>query len=757
MTSNIFNLINQGVNQFQIGNLDDAERLISTALKLQPKNPDALQILGVIKNLKGQHEEGVRLLKKAVDLNPDNGFIHLNLAKALSDNNKDYYALPHHKHATRLMPENSNTWLNHGVSLIKLNRQEEALLVFESGLKLHPNSPDLWTNLSGVLNELLRHEEAITAAQNALSIDSRQAQAWCNLGSALGSINKFSESLKAFDNGLALSPTLIDGWINKGKILLSLNEIEGALNSFHRALEINPQSAEAWLYIGNGLQASLNIQGSIEAYYKSLEINPKSATTLSNLGVSLKFNKDFEKAKQVLEEAISLGGEVDYLLGNYLSVLMHLCDWGNYDSLCEKITQSLSSGKNSITPFDLLSTPVDPGIQKKCAEQFVKNWVKVRQSNGLPTSQIGLKEKIRVGYFSCDFKEHPVGILMNNIVTLHSRSQFEVIGFFLNNETGDLIENSLLESFDRSVNLASLSDAQAITLINDQKLDIAIDLSGHTSGARISLFSKRLAPIQLTFLGYAGTTGTDFFDYLLADQVAIPPNNQVDFTEKIAYLPSSFFPVNSQLVSHNPGNVPSRESQHLPGRGIVFGCFNNAYKISPQIFNTWMGILKEVPNSVLWLSQMPAKTIENLRKEAKRSGMDSDRLIFATRTPSNKDHLSRLRLMDLFLDTPHYNAHATSADALTSGVPVITLLGESFAGRVAASQLTAADLPELITHSLSEYSNKAIEFAKNPESLASLRKKLAANHHTAPLFNSSKYVRDLEELYLNFVKEKLNA
>ncbi|MBU3621324.1 tetratricopeptide repeat protein [Polynucleobacter sp. CS-Odin-A6] len=752
MTANIFSIISQGVDQFQIGNLDNAERLISTALKIQPKNPDALQILGVIKNLKGEHEEGVRLLKKAISLDPSNGFIHMNLAKALSDTNKDFYALPHHQQAIRTMSENPNVWLNYGVSLVKLHRQEEALVIYESGLKLHSNTANLWINMSGVLNELLRHEEAIAAAQQAISIDLNQAEAWCNLGSALSSKNKFSESLEAFDHALALSPDLLDVWINRSKVLLSLNQIDEAIYSCRRALEIEPESAAAWLYLGNGLQATLKVKESIEAYCKSLESNPNSATTLSNLGVSLKFNKDFEDAKRVLEEAIATGDEVDYLLGNYLSVLMHLCDWENYDSLCEKITQSLSSGKNAIMPFDILSTPIDLSIQKKCAEQFVQKWVQPHELKNLSTSKIAQNEKKRIGYFSFDFKEHPVGILMSNIIALHDRSQFEIYGFFLNNETGDDIEKSLLELFDQSFNLARLSDPQAIALIRDQKLDIAIDLSGHTSGARMSLFSKRLAPIQANFLGYAGTTGTKFFDYLIADQIAIPSSYQTEFTEKIAHLPNSFFPVNLEFTINDLGNIPSRKSQNLPDQGVVFGCFNNAYKISPKIFITWMSILKEVPNSVLWLSQMPEKTIENLKREAQRSEVDPERLIFAIRTPSRKDHLNRLRLMDLFLDTPHYNAHATAADALTSGVPIITLLGDSFAGRVAASQLTAANLPELITHSLEEYCNKAIELAQKPEELALLRKKLAASHLTAPLFNSSKYVRDLEELYLNMAK-----
>jgi predicted O-linked N-acetylglucosamine transferase (SPINDLY family) len=263
----------------------------------------------------------------------------------------------------------------------------------------------------------------------------------------------------------------------------------------------------------------------------------------------------------------------------------------------------------------------------------------------------------------------------------------------------------------------------------------------------MSLFSKKLAPIQINFLGYAGTSGAAFFDYLIADEVVIPSEYKNSYSEQVLHLPDSFFPINNALKLKDLDLMPSRASQGLPNNGFIFGCFNNAYKITPAIFEIWMNLLREAPNSVLWLSQMPIKTIDNLKKEAQKQGIEPDRLIFASRVPGRKEHLSRLRLMDLFLDTPNYNAHATAADALLSGVPVLTLLGNTYAGRVAASQLTAAGLPELIVHSEEQYFAKAMGLVNNPQNLAALRQRLENNQETAPLFNTNQYVKNLEELF----------
>jgi predicted O-linked N-acetylglucosamine transferase (SPINDLY family) len=413
--------------------------------------------------------------------------------------------------------------------------------------------------------------------------------------------------------------------------------------------------------------------------------------------------------------------------------------------------------KKISTPFISIQLPTSSEQQKICAELFVGDRFSLNQIKLAPKKELDVKNKLRIGYFSSDFRDHPVGILLSNIIPLHDRAQFEIYGFFLNNPTNDWVEKSLVGSFDHIFNLSKLNDQSAYDLITKHEIDIAIDLNGHTSGSRMSLFSKKIAPIQVNYLGYAGTTGAKFYDYLIADSVAIPPEEEGHYTEKIARLPHSFFPID---VSHTPeilGDLPSRSSQNLPENAFVFACFNNSYKISPHIFEIWIRILEMTPHSVLWLSKSHERTMKNLTKEAYKRGISTERIIFAERVPSRINHLSRLRLADLFLDTPNYNAHATAADALWVGLPVLTILGQTFSGRIAASQISALGLPQLIVQSNEEYLAMAVDLANNRQYLSDIRNHIEKLRSTTPLFNMSEYVKNLESLFHNFYKNYLDS
>jgi predicted O-linked N-acetylglucosamine transferase (SPINDLY family) len=415
----------------------------------------------------------------------------------------------------------------------------------------------------------------------------------------------------------------------------------------------------------------------------------------------------------------------------------------------------IDAAEKACLPFVLLSTPATLAQQLSCAKVFIADRCPL-VSNKLVEHQgpmVG-NRKIRIGYFSSDFKQHPVGILMENILHLHDRTAFEFYGFFLNKKTLDPVEIAIHRLFDSAHDLFGMTDKDAHALISQHELDIAIDLNGHTSGARTALFSHRVAPVQVNYLGYAGTSGATFFDYLIADPVVIPQSDHAFFTEKIAYLPDSFFPVDTSITDF--GDLPSRNSQGLPDDGFIFACFNNAYKIQPEIFRLWMNLLQSVEGSVLWLTTPSSKAIKNLQAACEDLSIDSSRLIFAKREAERKDHLSRLRLADLFLDTPHYNAHATCADALWAGVPVLTQVGSTFAGRVAASQLHALGMADCIAISSEAYTEKAIELASNPALLQSLKNRLSQNSKTMPLFDSKLYVRNLENVYREIGANKAN-
>lgn len=751
MENYINNLLIKSVELLELGEIESSETLVSNALKLQPKNLGALNMMGAIKGLQGKTQECVQIFKELAKKLPRDGQIQFNLAKAMSDDNQDFQALRHHEQAINLMPENANALINYGVSLNKIQRHENALRAFQKGLQLNPNSPEIWLNLSATLNYLKRFDESISAASNSLQLNPKLAMAWCNLGSAYSGKKQFVNAVSTYDQAINIHPHLSEAWEGKARALLNLHELQEALKCANMALQYNLNSAESWVYIGDIKQSLGIIPEAIDCYQKALGINTSLTEARLQTGLCLIKNNEPQKALLEIEKIVYEQTDVNYLLGYYLGLKLQLCEWDELSEYTNKFIKNLDLSKKTSTPFSSLQLPITSEQQKVCAELFVNDRYSLDQKQLTSNSRMYLNNKIRIGYFSSDFKSHPVGILIRNFIPFHDRSQFEVYGFFLNNPTGDWVESDLLKSFDFAFNISQMSDQSAYELVKKHKIDIAIDLNGHTSGSRMSLFSKNMAPIQVNYLGYAGTTGAKFYDYLIADKVAIPPDDTIYYTEKIAYLPNSFFPIDTSCPILKFDEMPSRTSQQLPKDGFVFACFNNSYKISPEIFEIWMRLLREIPNSVLWLSKHSEVAIKNLIKHAALKGIAEERIIFADRVPNRPDHLNRLRLADLFLDTPNYNAHATAADALWVGVPVLTVLGKTFAGRVAASQICGLGISELITYSNEEYYLRALDIAKNQKRLAEIKNKIEELRPITPLFNTKLYVQDLEFLYHGFM------
>ena len=641
-----------------------------------------------------------------------------------------------------------------GLCLAMQGRITESVEPFTKAAVLDPKNAELLGNLAKAQHGADLFVEAAKTYEALNRLIPNNAQILTDMGTSYAKLKDYDKAFLLYDKAIGLQPQYFLVWSNRGNLLADLSFISEAIDCYQKSLELNPNYPEAWTNYGNALFDMGRFDEARLAHEKALTLNSNYPEAWSNHGNALLELKLGEEAYQSYQNAYSLKPLHPYLIGQLLSAKLTSCVWNDAQPTVSQMLALLAEKKLVTIPFALLQTPVSLELQKLCAEMFV--------ADRFPA--IGMKEvqkriqspegKIRIGYFSSDFKNHPVGILMLNLIQAHDRSKFEVLGFFLNKKSGDEVEQGLIASFDRTFDLFGLNDVAAKNLVLEQELDIAIDLNGHTAGARTGLFAKKIAPIQINYLGYAGTSGADFYDCLIADSVAIPKAHEMHYTEKIARLPHSFFPVDTSISPDEFGELPTRESQGLPQAGFIFSCFNNPYKITPQIFDLWMRLLKQVPDSVLWLSKTSEKAMKNLQGEAVARGIDSNRLVFATRVPARKDHLSRLRLADLFLDTPNYNAHATAADALWAGVPVLTQIGETFAGRVAASQLAALDMPELIVNTPEEYFEKALELASNPQALKDLRFKLEANRLTAPLFNTKQYVQDLEQLYTELLEQK---
>jgi predicted O-linked N-acetylglucosamine transferase (SPINDLY family) len=395
-------------------------------------------------------------------------------------------------------------------------------------------------------------------------------------------------------------------------------------------------------------------------------------------------------------------------------------------------------------PFPALALLDSPPLLRAAAESWIREESPRNDALGAIPAR-PRSAKIRVGYFSADFRVHPVALLSAGIFERHDRSKFEVIAFAFGPESNDEMRARLVKAFDRFVDVRQRTDVEAATLARDMGIDIAVDLNGITEHNRSGIFALRAAPIQVNFLGYPGTMGAGYMDYLIGDRTVIPRKYQDHYVEKIIYLPGSFIPFDSSYAIADKTFV--RQELGLPPEGFVFCCFNNAFKITPVLFDTWMRILARAENSVLWLSPTNPASAANLRKEASRRGIEPRRLVFAARLASLPEHLARLRAADLFLDTFPYNAHASALDALWAGLPVLTCEGQSFASRVAASVLRAIDLPQLITGSLSQYEETATSLAEHPLRLARIRETLAHNRSSAALFDTAGYTRNLETAY----------
>jgi len=633
-----------------------------------------------------------------------------------------------------------------GLCMAMQGRLQEAVSPLSKAAQLDPKNAELLSNLARSQHGAELYRAALETYAKLLRLVPDSAQIQTDRGTALAKLKRFDEAEKAYEKAISLQPDYFLAWSNRGNLFNELRLTEQAIQSYEKALELNPNYAETWTNLGNAFFDLNRFSDAVIAHEKALSLNPEYGEAWSNYGNTLLEMKEDGRAYESYAKAFQIKPDVPFLYGQLLSAKLGACQWGEAEPNANAILTRIDATEKVCLPFVLLSTPASLAQQLSCAKVFIADRCPPVSNKLVEHHRPAInKQKIRIGYFSSDFKQHPVGILMENILKLHDRASFEFYGYFLNKKTLDPVETSINRLFDSAHDLFGMTDKDAHTLIAQHQLDIAVDLNGHTSGARTALFSYRLAPIQVNYLGYAGTSGAEFFDYLIADEVVIPREHQVHYSERIVYLPNSFFPVDTSIS--DLGIMPTRKSQGLPETGFVFACFNNAYKIQPEIFMVWMHLLKAAEGSVLWLSTLPKEAIFNLLAAAKQHGIDSDRLIFAKRVPARVDHLSRLRLADLFLDTPNYNAHATCADALWAGVPVLTQIGHTFAGRVAASQLRALGMSELIMNSADSYQAMALDLAMNPEKLLGIRIRMQENGKSQPLFDSKAYVRDLESTF----------
>ena len=708
--------------------------------------------LGLIYSLQGEHQLALKAYDLALTIQPDDAEVLINKGSTCNDIKNYVVALEVLDKAIKIRGDIPEAWSNKGIALNNLNLYQESINAYEEAIKLAPTYHEAWSNKSVPLNKLKRFLEASEACNKALALKPDYAEAWSNKGNTLNELKRYDEAIAHFEKALGLKPDYAEAWTNKGVALHELKRYEEAIAQYDKTLTLKPDYAESWSNKGVALHELKRYEEAIAHFDKALALRPDYAEAWSNKGITLNELKRYDEAIAHFDKALALKPDIDWVYGDLVHAKMKICSWSGLEESLEDISQKLMANERVSQPFSLLALNDDALLHKKSSEIYIQSKYPFSDSLG-PILRHSGNQKIRVGYFSADFHNHATGYLMAELFELHDKSQFELVGFSFGPKKNDVMRQRLEKSFDQFIEVGNKSDMETAQLSRDLNIDIAVDLKGFTQDARTGIFANRAAPIQVNYLGYPGTMGADYIDYIIADKTLIPPELQPCYAEKVVYLPASY-QVNDRRRLISDRRFTRRELG-LPENGFVFCCFNNNYKILPATFAGWMKILKAVEGSVLWLFQDNSLVAENLKKEAEKQGVASDRLVFAERLPL-PEHLARHRQVDLFLDTFPYNAHTTTSDALWAGLPVLTLMGRSFASRVAASLLNAVGLPELITNTQEEYEALAIELALNPKRLADTKLKLANNRLTTPLFDTPLFTKNIEAAYIK-VYERYHA
>jgi predicted O-linked N-acetylglucosamine transferase (SPINDLY family) len=706
-------LLVKGFSLHQQGDLIAAGEIYAEILKIQPLHFDALHLSGLIAAQSDQLNVATQLITKAILVNSSNSAAYCNLGNVFLNLGGYEQAIENYTKALTLKSNYEEALYSRGLAYQRLSQLYQAETDYKSALSVNPKHIGTLTNLGNVFQLQKRYDEAIFIYGKAIDLNLPFAEPFNNRGNLYHEQRRFEEALADFDKALAINPNYPEALSNRANSFFYLKQYDKALEGYAKAIVLKPNYAEALHNRGN--------------LYRELKL--------------------YELAMADYDLALTIKPDYEYLKGVHFATKMNICDWSNLEDEWKAVCEDIERSKKTIAPFMVIPISDSADLQRRVAELWV-NDKHPTQPMPIFKSKYQEDQKIRVGYFSADFHEHATMYLMAQLFELHDKSCFETIGFSFGPDKQDSMRARAVAALDQFHDVRDRTDNEIAQFSRDLGVDIAVDLKGFTIDSRSGIFSYRAAPIQINYLGYPGTMGTKFIDYIIADREVIPEQLRHLYSEEIVYLPGCY-QVNDRKREISQ-RIFTREEVGLPNEGFVFCCFNANYKITPTTFNVWMRILKSTPGSVLWLYQDSEISAENLHKEAEIRGVERSRLIFAKKM-TLADHLARHRLADLFLDTLPCNAHTTTSDALWTGLPVLTCAGQTFASRVAASLLHAVGMPELVTNNHAEYESLAIRLGANPMQLSALKEKLNTRRLISTLFDTNKFVENLEALYKDLI------
>jgi protein O-GlcNAc transferase len=689
-------------------------------------------------------EVALAAYERAVRASPRDAQLHQDRAKLLTMAGRLAEALESYGKVARLRPADAGVRHVIGAVLSALDRPAEAVRSYDEALRLRPEFVEAANDRGIAVQALGRVEEAIASYDTAIRLRPQYAEAHYNRANALCELQRYEEAVAGYRQAIDRGIERPEAYNNLGAALQQIGCAAESLESIQLALRIKPDYAEAWYNLGLGLFQLGRYAASLALYDRALALMPKYIEALVSRGTTLMTLRRPADACPSFEQALAVDPHFPWVRGAWLTARLYLCEWSGWDEELRRVTDEANAGGKPAMPLSMIWLADSPALHLRVAQIWMAEHHPCA-ADPIRIEATAQHSRMRIGYFSADFRAHAVATLTAGMFEQHDREQFEVFAFSFGPDTRDAMRQRLRGAFEHFLDVRNMTAAQITDLSRSLGIDIAVDLQGLTELHRFGIFARRAAPVQVHYLGFAGTTGSTCIDYVIADRVVVPEERRGDYSEKIVYLPHSF------LVSDRTRRIAERHFTRgelgLPEQAFVFCCFNNTYKIQPAIFSSWMRILRQVPGSVLWLSKAELRAEATMRAETARQGIDPGRLLFAPKIPSLEEHLARHRAADLFLDTVPFNAHTTASDALWAGLPVLTIRGQAFAGRVAASLLTTLGLTDLIVDSQQAYEELAVALAGDPLRLEALTSRLAEARLTTPLFDTEGFTRLMESAY----------
>eukprot|EP00968_Pinguiococcus_pyrenoidosus_P022519 scaffold3283_cov237-Pinguiococcus_pyrenoidosus.AAC.6 len=757
-------------NLFKVqGNLEEAKRCYLEAIRIKPDFAIAWSNLAGIFKETGQLGTAVAYYREAIRLCPSFADAHSNLGNALKEQGHIVDAMECYRASIKLRPDFAIAHGNLASCYYDLGQLDLAIRTFRLAIQLEPKFPDAYNNLGNAQRDLGQIDEAVASYRMALELRPDHPHAYNNLGNAMKDKGFIKEAIHCYVTAIHLMPRFAAAHSNLGSILKEQGKHEQALAHYQQAIAIDPTFADAFSNMGNAYKDLGRLEEAIRCYTTAIKIKPSFADAYSNLASAYKDGGRVEEAIVCYQQALKLKPASPDAFANLVHSLVFVCNWQtrdqDFDQLRELVATQLAIPNQlpSVQPFHTLVYPLTCAEMSAIARRYAARAAQSVQLLAMPPFRFKRSKsggRIRIGYVSSDFGNHPLSHLMQSVFALHDTRLFEVHLYALSNHDGSCWRTRIEGSVEHFHNLTALDAGAAAKLINSHGIQILINLNGYTKGARNEIFALHPACLQVSYMGFCGTLGADYIEYMIADPRVIPPEERRHYTESIVFMPHSYF-VNDHRQSARyvlpppPEDeeaqarwAPSTRAQYgVPDDAFVFGNFNQLYKLDPETFETWCNILKRVPNSLLWLLRFPPAGEKNIRAAARSHGIRDEQIHFTDVSPKD-EHIRRGHLVDLFVDTPCCNAHTTGCDILWGGTPMLTLPAEKMATRVAYSLLYAAG-PEfaeaLVVRNLTEYEERAVQLGTDPEQLFQLRMRLEETRLTNPLFDTQRWVRNMEQ------------